>query len=102
MTKEQRDHAKQLTYGLLYGMGPAKLADELGCSVGEAKDAQVGWLGGWVIAAAYVQPVRVWLLYQLYFVACLMCVHSLPADCLPALLPALLPAGQVPAGAARH
>jgi hypothetical protein len=47
VTKEQRDHAKQLTYGLLYGMGPAKLADELGCSVGEAKDAQVGgWVGG--------------------------------------------------------
>jgi DNA polymerase I-like protein with 3'-5' exonuclease and polymerase domains len=52
VTQQQRDHAKQLTYGLLYGMGPVKLADELGCSVGEARAAQVsgytltfdGWL----------------------------------------------------------
>ena len=42
VTQQQRDHAKQLTYGLLYGMGAAKLADELGCSAAEAKKAQVG------------------------------------------------------------
>jgi len=41
VTQQQRDHAKQLTYGLLYGMGASKLADELGCSVAEAKEAQV-------------------------------------------------------------
>ena len=41
MTQQQRDHAKQLTYGLLYGMGAAKLADELGCGLEEAKEAQV-------------------------------------------------------------
>ncbi|PRW44411.1 helicase and polymerase-containing TEBICHI isoform X1 [Chlorella sorokiniana] len=40
VTQQQRDHAKQLTYGLLYGMGAAKLADELGCGLEEAKDAQ--------------------------------------------------------------
>ncbi|EFN55218.1 hypothetical protein CHLNCDRAFT_52598 [Chlorella variabilis] len=40
VTQQQRDHAKQLTYGLLYGMGAAKLADELGCSVAEARTAQ--------------------------------------------------------------
>lgn len=41
VSQQQRDHAKQLTYGLLYGMGPSRLADELGCSVAEARDAQV-------------------------------------------------------------
>ncbi|KAL4428417.1 hypothetical protein ABPG75_002506 [Micractinium tetrahymenae] len=40
VTQKQRDHAKQLTYGLLYGMGASKLADELGCTVAEAKQAQ--------------------------------------------------------------
>lgn len=40
VTPEQRDHAKQLTYGLLYGMGPGKLADEMGCSLAEARDMQ--------------------------------------------------------------
>lgn len=40
VTQQQRDHAKQLTYGLLYGMGAAKLADELGCGLEEAKEAQ--------------------------------------------------------------
>ena len=62
VTKAQRDHAKQLTYGLLYGMGPAKLADELGCSVGEAKDAQVGgWrgqVGGRLESACLCQQFR--------------------------------------------
>jgi hypothetical protein len=42
VSQQQRDHAKQLTYGLLYGMGPARLADELGCGVAEARAAQVG------------------------------------------------------------
>lgn len=46
MTQQQRDHAKQLTYGLLYGMGAAKLADELGCGLEEAKDAQVSDAAG--------------------------------------------------------
>lgn len=40
VSQQQRDHAKQLTYGLLYGMGAVKLADELGCSVAEARSAQ--------------------------------------------------------------
>lgn len=48
VTQEQRDHAKQLTYGILYGMGAGRLATELGCSVGEAKDVSAraqatGW-----------------------------------------------------------
>lgn len=41
VSQQQRDHAKQLTYGLLYGMGASRLADELGCSVAEAKEAMV-------------------------------------------------------------
>lgn len=36
VTPEQRSHAKRLSYGLLYGMGPSALAAELGVAVGEA------------------------------------------------------------------
>lgn len=46
VTPQQRAHAKQLTYGLLYGMGASKLAEELGCSLVEAREAQVGAWGG--------------------------------------------------------
>lgn len=37
VTPDQRSHAKQLTYGILYGMGKAATADELGCSEREAE-----------------------------------------------------------------
>ncbi|WIA12996.1 hypothetical protein OEZ85_006607 [Tetradesmus obliquus] len=36
VTPEQRSHAKRLSYGLLYGMGPSALAAELGVAVGAA------------------------------------------------------------------
>ena len=40
ITQRQRDHAKQLAYALLYGMGHARLADELGCGLAEARGLQ--------------------------------------------------------------
>ena len=36
--KEKRSFAKSVNFGLLYGMGPKKLSDELGISSGEAKE----------------------------------------------------------------
>ncbi|GFH24058.1 uncharacterized protein HaLaN_21775, partial [Haematococcus lacustris] len=36
VTSTQRAHAKQLAYGMLYGMGPAALAASLGVTPGEA------------------------------------------------------------------
>ncbi len=36
--KEKRNFAKSVNFGLLYGMGPKKLSDELGISTGEAKE----------------------------------------------------------------
>jgi DNA polymerase theta len=36
VTPVQRNQAKRLAYGLLYGMGPQALAAELGVAVGEA------------------------------------------------------------------
>jgi DNA polymerase-1 len=36
--KEKRSFAKSVNFGLLYGMGPKKLSDELGISTGEAKE----------------------------------------------------------------
>lgn len=37
---EHRNQAKQLAYGVLYGMGHARLADGLKCSLAEAKEHQ--------------------------------------------------------------
>jgi DNA polymerase theta len=36
VTSEQRTHAKRLAYGLLYGMGPTKLASDLNTDVASA------------------------------------------------------------------
>jgi hypothetical protein len=36
VTAEQRNCAKQVTYGILYGMGSHTLAEKLGCSCPEA------------------------------------------------------------------
>ncbi len=36
VTQQQRDHAKRLAYGLLYGMGPTALAADLGTDVATA------------------------------------------------------------------
>jgi len=38
VTHEQRDRAKVINFGVLYGMGPQRLAREFGVSVKEAKD----------------------------------------------------------------
>ncbi|KAJ4750728.1 DNA polymerase I [Rhynchospora pubera] len=36
VTPKQRDHTKRLIYGILYGMGPASLSENLECSTDEA------------------------------------------------------------------
>lgn len=36
--KAKRNYAKSVNFGLLYGMGPKKLSDEIGISTGEAKE----------------------------------------------------------------
>jgi DNA polymerase I-like protein with 3'-5' exonuclease and polymerase domains len=38
MKKKYRNPAKKITFGLIYGMGPTKLANELGITLNEAKD----------------------------------------------------------------
>jgi DNA polymerase-1 len=38
VTREMRSQAKAINFGLLYGMGPARLARETGLSVPEARD----------------------------------------------------------------
>jgi DNA polymerase-1 len=37
VTREQRDFAKRINFGILYGMGPAKFSKETGVAFGEAK-----------------------------------------------------------------
>ncbi|GMH38125.1 hypothetical protein BSKO_06009 [Bryopsis sp. KO-2023] len=41
VTASQRNHAKRLAYGLLYGMGPHALAQELGTEVNAAKELSI-------------------------------------------------------------
>lgn len=41
---EHRNQAKQLAYGVLYGMGHARLADGLKCSLAEAKEHQEAFM----------------------------------------------------------
>ena len=43
VTSEQRAHAKQICYGILYGMGSVSLAKELGCSEKEAAEFVVAF-----------------------------------------------------------
>lgn len=37
MTPEERDRAKRLCYGILYGAGPPTLAKQMGVSVSQAQ-----------------------------------------------------------------
>lgn len=43
VTRTQRDHAKHMAYGLLYGMGPMALAAALGVSPKEAMELSDGF-----------------------------------------------------------
>ena len=44
MAEEQRDYAKQLAYGLLYGKGPHALAVDLSCDVKKAAKQQESFM----------------------------------------------------------
>lgn len=44
MQQQQRDYAKQLAYGLLYGKGPHALAVDLSCTVKKAAEQQDSFL----------------------------------------------------------
>lgn len=41
VTDEERTRAKQLTYGLIYGMGVSALSSHLGCTVSEARQERL-------------------------------------------------------------
>lgn len=43
VTKELRTHAKVINFGVMYGMGPQGLADQIGCSVWEAGEYIRRW-----------------------------------------------------------
>ena len=44
VAEEQRDYAKQLAYGLLYGKGPHALAVDLSCDVKKAAKQQESFM----------------------------------------------------------
>ena len=43
VAEEQRDRAKAISYAILYGAGPGKLMQDLGCSIEEARKLIKGW-----------------------------------------------------------
>jgi DNA polymerase-1 len=53
VTKEQRTKAKRLTFGQLYGMGLAALADSLSCTEEEAADYDLEWRRAFPVLAKW-------------------------------------------------
>ncbi len=53
--KEKRNIAKSINFGLLYGMGPKKLSDELGIAMAEAKEIIAGYFASFPTVKNFLQ-----------------------------------------------
>jgi len=58
MAKEKRSFAKSVNFGLLYGMGPKKLSEELGISTGEAKDIISNYFASFPTVKNFIEGVQ--------------------------------------------
>jgi DNA polymerase-1 len=58
MAKEKRSFAKSVNFGLLYGMGPKKLSEELSISTGEAKDIITNYFASFPTVANFIEGVQ--------------------------------------------
>ena len=56
--KEKRDFAKSINFGLLYGMGPKKLSNELNISISEAKEIIQNYFEAFPTIKEYIQEVQ--------------------------------------------
>jgi len=56
--KEKRSYAKSVNFGLLYGMGPKKLSDELGISTGEAKGIITDYFAAFPTVTNFIEGVQ--------------------------------------------
>lgn len=57
VTYEQRDRAKVINFGVLYGMGPQRIAREFGVTTAEAKDFIQRYLGAYPSVKAYLEGI---------------------------------------------
>jgi len=56
--KEKRNFAKSVNFGLLYGMGPKKLSDELGISSGEAKEIIINYFASFPTVKSFLEGIQ--------------------------------------------
>ena len=58
LAKEKRSFAKSVNFGLLYGMGPKKLSEELGISTGEAKDIITNYFASFPTVKNFLESIQ--------------------------------------------
>ncbi len=58
LAKEKRSFAKSVNFGLLYGMGPKKLSEELGISTGEAKEIINNYFASFPTVKNFIEGVQ--------------------------------------------
>ena len=56
--QEKRNFAKSVNFGLLYGMGPKKLSDELGISSGEAKEIIMNYFASFPTVKNFLEGIQ--------------------------------------------
>ena len=56
--KEKRNFAKSVNFGLLYGMGPKKLSDELGISSSEAKEIIANYFASFPTVKSFLEGIQ--------------------------------------------
>jgi len=56
--KEKRNFAKSVNFGLLYGMGPKKLSDELGISSSEAKEIIANYFASFPTVKNFLESIQ--------------------------------------------
>ncbi len=58
LAKEKRSFAKSVNFGLLYGMGPKKLSEELGISTGEAKEIITNYFASFPTVKNFLESIQ--------------------------------------------
>jgi len=56
--KEKRNFAKSVNFGLLYGMGPKKLSDELGITQSEAKEIIANYFASFPTVKRFLEEIQ--------------------------------------------
>jgi len=56
--KKKRNFAKSVNFGLLYGMGPKKLSDEIGITTGEAKEIITNYFASFPTVKNFLEDIQ--------------------------------------------